>query len=107
MRVEIISYGEKHGGCPPCEIQIGTKGLPNPWSDPELQPLSGLDERVQRYVMRDRFAGACVRNVTRQVVEEVLNAGGPITQGTVRVAVGCVGGRHRSVVIAEALAAAL
>jgi UPF0042 nucleotide-binding protein len=103
LRVTLLSFGFKHGLPPDADWVLDVRFLPNPHYVPELRAKSGRDEAVADYVLR--------WPVTRRLLELVcplLDFVLPQLQGEGRaevvIAVGCTGGRHRSVVIAEALA---
>jgi hypothetical protein len=98
--VNLISFGYKHG-TPEDEpfskiydIRTRTK---NPWHQPELRKLTGLNEAVRAYVL------SCPRS--QQVVEVLTKRAISLKAGTIYI--GCHGGKHRSVAIAEAIAESL
>lgn len=89
----IMSFGYKHGGPPRgAHLVYDVRHLDNPHSDPELRDLDGTDPRVVEVVLASRGAESAVRSIVAQVRRQ---AGEPIL-----VAIGCTGGRHRSVVVA-------
>lgn len=85
----IMSYGIKHGPPPQCYNVISARKLPNPYSYPPLQSLDGRDAAVQEYVFQDPSADKVVEDAAR-----FLRMGE-------NIAIGCVGGRHRSVAVVE------
>jgi UPF0042 nucleotide-binding protein len=103
MQVSVVSFGYKHGLPLDVDLVFDCRFLPNPhWVD-ELRPLTGRDEAVREYVLD--------RPETQAFLAELDRLFGLLLPGFVRegksylrVAVGCTGGRHRSVVIAEELA---
>jgi len=103
MQVSVVSFGYKHGLPLDVDLVFDCRFLPNPhWVD-ELRPLTGRDEAVRDYVLE--------RPETEAFLGELDRLFGLLLPGFVRegksylrVAVGCTGGRHRSVVIAEELA---
>jgi RNase adapter protein RapZ len=103
MQVSVVSFGYKHGLPLDVDLVFDCRFLPNPhWVD-ELRPLTGRDEAVREYVLD--------RPETKAFLAELDQLFGLLLPGFVRegksylrVAVGCTGGRHRSVVIAEELA---
>jgi UPF0042 nucleotide-binding protein len=103
MQVSVVSFGYKHGLPLDVDLVFDCRFLPNPhWVD-ELRPLTGRDEAVREYVLD--------RPETKAFLAELDHMFGLLLPGFVRegksylrVAVGCTGGRHRSVVIAEELA---
>jgi UPF0042 nucleotide-binding protein len=103
MQVSVVSFGYKHGLPIDVDLVFDCRFLPNPhWVD-ELRPLTGRDQEVKEYVLG--------RPETKEFLAELdklfaLLLPGFIREGKsyLRVALGCTGGRHRSVVIAEELA---
>jgi UPF0042 nucleotide-binding protein len=104
MAVTFMSFGFKHG--PPREedLAFDVRFLPNPHYEPELRELTGLDDPVVDYIGRDgRLEELYLR------LEALLDYLLPqyVAEGKAHlvIAIGCTGGRHRSVAIAEHLAA--
>jgi UPF0042 nucleotide-binding protein len=103
LQVSVVSFGYKHGLPLDVDLVFDCRFLPNPhWVD-ELRPLTGRDESVRQYVLD--------RAETKEFLVELerlftLLLPGFVREGKsyLRVALGCTGGRHRSVVIAEELA---
>jgi UPF0042 nucleotide-binding protein len=106
LRATVMSFGFKYGLPIDADIVNDVRFLPNPYWVPELRDLSGLDAEVSDYVTElpeareflDRMAG---------MVDFVSD--GYLREGKryVTVAIGCTGGKHRSVAMAENLAARL
>lgn len=100
----ISSFGYKFGPQLDADWVIDTRMLRNPFWEPQLRRLTGRDEPVRDFVLGQPEAERLLR-----WVEEVLRWSGPLYaergRPEVHVAFGCTGGRHRSVVIADALAA--
>jgi len=99
----VSSFGFKYGPQLDADWVVDTRFLINPFWEPELRPLTGLDDLVHEYVMANEDA--------RELVDRLAAllgwmAGRATARGRTRVhvAVGCTGGRHRSVVVANALA---
>jgi RNase adapter protein RapZ len=86
MKYEVISFGFKYG-TPEGYAIIDCRVLRNPHHAPELKPLTGLDLRVKRYV--NESAGC----KTLLLQADSVN--------TNKIAFGCIGGKHRSVAMAE------
>ena len=100
--VTVVSFGFKHGLPSDADVVLDLRFLPNPHWDPALRPLSGLDEPVAREVLD--------RPETQQFLDGVRSLAALVGRGYLRegkryaeVAVGCTGGRHRSVAVAEEL----
>ncbi len=104
LALTLMSFGFKHG--PPREedLAFDVRFLPNPYYVPELRELTGEDPRVVEYVARD---GRLLELYER--LNALLDFLLPqyIAEGRAHlvVAIGCTGGRHRSVAVAEQLAA--
>jgi UPF0042 nucleotide-binding protein len=103
LRVTVSSFGYKHGVPLDADMVMDVRFLPNPhWID-ELRPLPGTDPRVRDYVMQQEAT-----SVFLQKFEDLLGVliPGYVAEGKhyLTVAIGCTGGHHRSVVIAEQVA---
>jgi RNase adapter protein RapZ len=103
MRIEINSFGFKYGLPSQTDMVMDVRFLPNPHFVPELKEKDGLDARVSDYVLKD--------SETQKFIEkywDLLSYLIPLYEkegkAYLSIAVGCTGGRHRSVTIAEAIA---
>ncbi len=104
LLVSIVSFGFKFGAPRDADLVFDVRFLPNPhWVD-ELRPLPGTADDVRRYVQGQEEYGAFMKRL-----EELLDVVVPgyVAEGKsyLTVAIGCTGGRHRSVVVGEELAA--
>jgi UPF0042 nucleotide-binding protein len=103
LHVTVLSFGFKYGLPPDADFVLDARFLPNPYWVPELRDHSGREPEVSRYVLNQRGAVTFVETLAR-----LLNATAPGFEREgkryVTVAVGCTGGKHRSVAIAEELA---
>lgn len=106
LRISIVSFGFKYGVPVDADHVVDVRFLANPFWISELRHLSGRDEPVRAYVLG--LPGA------QTFVDRYVAALEPVIAGYLRedkhyvtIAVGCTGGKHRSVVIADALAARL
>ena len=104
--LNLLSFGFKHGIPADADLVFDVRCLPNPHFVPQLRARTGRDARVVQYMTRHA--------VTRQLLAKLLGllrflVPRYVAEGKsyLTVAVGCTGGRHRSVMIAEALAKAL
>jgi len=106
LRLNIISFGYKYGLPVDADLVADCRFLPNPHWVPELRPMSGLDASVRDYVLAQPGASAFL--AAYLAVLEV-SLGGFEREGKryVTLAIGCTGGKHRSVAMAEQLAARL
>ncbi len=106
LRVNVISFGFKYGLPVDADMVADCRFLPNPHWVPELAPLTGQDSQVREYVLHQpgaaEFLSAYVEAV-RITLSGYQNAG----KHFVVLAVGCTGGKHRSVVMAEEITARL
>lgn len=103
MQVSVVSFGYKHGIPLDVDLVFDCRFLPNPhWID-ELRPLTGLDEPVRDYVT-DQPETQEFLDRLHNLLQLLLPAYVKEGKAYLTVAVGCTGGRHRSVVLAEELA---
>jgi RNase adapter protein RapZ len=103
LALTFMSFGFKHG--PPREedLAFDVRFLPNPHYEPELRQLTGLDEQVIEYIGRDgRLEELYVR--LHALLDFLLAQYVAEGKAHLMIAIGCTGGRHRSVAIAEHLA---
>ncbi len=102
MQVSVVSFGYKHGLPLDVDLVFDVRFLPNPHWDENLRPLSGLDEPVRTYVMTQDLSKKFLDQLT-QMLSLLLPAYQAEGKSYLTVAIGCTGGRHRSVAIAEQL----
>lgn len=106
MTVTITSFGFSRGTPPLADLVFDMRFLDNPHWDPVLKPMTGRDLPVQEHVRRDpAFAEAFAR--IRDLLLMLLPRYKAQGKAYVHIAFGCTGGRHRSVFVAEEIAAAL
>jgi RNase adapter protein RapZ len=106
MQTTVLSFGYKHGLPLDADIVFDCRFLPNPHWVEELRPLTGLDERVRTYVLDQPAAKDFLANLETLLVQ-LLPAYVAEGKAYLTIALGCTGGRHRSVTIAEEVAALL
>jgi UPF0042 nucleotide-binding protein len=106
LKATIVSFGFKYGIPVDADLLADMRFLPNPHWVPELRPLSGRDEEVAAYV-KDRPEAQTFLEQYLPVLRTV--ADGYLREGKrfMTVAVGCTGGKHRSVAMSEEIAARL
>jgi len=101
-RVTVMSFGFKYGLPSDADMVADARFLPNPFWVPELRPQSGLDEPVRDYLLgrddAEEFIAAYVAALT-----PVLDGYRRENKRHATIAVGCTGGKHRSVAVAEEL----
>jgi RNase adapter protein RapZ len=103
VRVTLASFGHKYGVPTDADIVADARFLPNPYWIPELRPGSGLDSDVSEYVFAQEGAMEFVDRFAA-MLEPVLAGYSRENKRHATIAVGCTGGRHRSVAIIEELA---
>ncbi|HSZ39707.1 MAG TPA: RNase adapter RapZ [Trebonia sp.] len=104
--VHIVSFGYKYGLPVDADLVADCRFLPNPHWVPELQALSGLDAPVRDYVLDQPSANAFL-TAYLQVLDVSLAGFDREGKKFLTLAVGCTGGKHRSVAIAEEIASRL
>jgi UPF0042 nucleotide-binding protein len=106
MRVQVLSFGHKYGNPGDLELLLDVRHLPNPHFVPELKRLSGHDRRVVQYLRSHEEVQETLKRFM-----DLLNYLLPLYKregkSYVTVGIGCTGGRHRSVMIANELARGL
>ena len=104
LAVTFTSFGHKHGPPRDADLALDVRFLPNPHYEPDLRPLTGFDQRIVDYVGRDGRLEEFYEHVM-PLLEYLLPQYVAEGKAHLVVAIGCTGGRHRSVAIAEHLAA--
>jgi UPF0042 nucleotide-binding protein len=103
LLVDILTFGFKFGIPIDADLVFDVRFLTNPYYEPDLKPLSGLQKPVREYVLGQPAAGRFI-----ELVVELLQLTVPAyrSEGKTRltVALGCTGGYHRSIALAEELA---
>jgi UPF0042 nucleotide-binding protein len=106
MQTSVVSFGYKHGIPLDVDIVFDCRFLPNPFWVEELRPYSGLDAPVRDYVLSQPESMdflAKVDDLLTAILPAFIREG----KSYLTIAMGCTGGRHRSVALAEALATRL
>lgn len=106
MRVQVMSFGHKYGSPGELELLFDVRHLPNPHFVPELKQLSGHDSRVVKFLRSDDVVKETLRRFT-DLLSFLLPLYKREGKSYVTVGIGCTGGRHRSVMVANALARSL
>ncbi|MFH1329301.1 MAG: RNase adapter RapZ [Actinomycetota bacterium] len=102
LRVAVISFGFKYGVPRVIDLLFDVRFLPNPYWAPDLRPLTGYDDEVRAYVLVPSDTAAFLEH-TEALLEFLLPRYEAEGKTYLTIGVGCTGGRHRSVVIAEEL----
>jgi UPF0042 nucleotide-binding protein len=100
--VSVVSFGFRHGIPPDADLVFDVRFLPNPHFVPRLRPFSGKDPRVARYIRSFPQTGEFLRRIEGllgYLIPHYIREG----KSYLTVAVGCTGGRHRSVALAEVI----
>ncbi|MEY4657969.1 MAG: hypothetical protein RLZZ545_248 [Actinomycetota bacterium] len=103
LRVNVLSFGYKYGIPVDADLVLDCRFIPNPHWIPELRPLNGLDSPVSEKVLGSEGVADFIKSyvgVVRQMIPGYLREG----KKYVTIAIGCTGGKHRSVAIAEEIA---
>lgn len=101
--VTIQSFGFKHGSPRDADVVVDVRFLPNPYWIPELRGYRGTDEPVSDYVLSQPAAGEFAENFMK-MLDSMLAGYRHEGKDFITVGVGCTGGHHRSVAMAEELA---
>ncbi len=104
ISIHLTSFGYKHGIPLDSDLLFDVRSVANPHWIPELRPKDGRDAEVAAYVLKDPVGAsieAAIAAFLLSTLETYLNDG----RGRLSIAIGCTGGRHRSVAISESLAA--
>jgi UPF0042 nucleotide-binding protein len=106
LSITVSSFGFKYGVPLDADIQMDVRFIPNPYYDPDLRDLSGLEEPVREFVMSRPQTAPFLSAWTGMLI--AMAPAYPAEGKThLSIAMGCTGGMHRSVVLAEETASAL
>jgi UPF0042 nucleotide-binding protein len=106
LLVTLLSFGFKHGLPVDADLVFDVRFLPNPHFVDRLRPKTGRDAAVVRFLERQPLTGEFLeklRDLLTFLVPQYVREG----KSYLTIAIGCTGGRHRSVMVAEAMAAPL
>lgn len=103
LRLSLMSFGFKHGLPREADVVWDVRFLPNPHFQPALRPHSGLEPAVRDYVLTQPTTQRFLDHFL-PLIEEVLPGYERERKSYLTVAIGCTGGRHRSVALAERIA---
>ena len=106
LLITLVSFGFKHGLPLDADLVFDVRFLPNPFYQQELKDLSGLDRRVERFVLGPSLTSSFMGRLTR-FIDFLLPKYSDEGKSHLTIAIGCTGGRHRSVVVSESLKAHL
>lgn len=103
MLIKVMSFAYKHGVPTDADIVLDVRFLPNPNYEPTLKDLSGLDEPVKRFIF-ESDVGKSFKRMLFELMEFCLPHYLREGKSYLVIAIGCTGGRHRSVAVADELA---
>ncbi|HET7476823.1 MAG TPA: RNase adapter RapZ [Dermatophilaceae bacterium] len=106
LRIAVMSFGFKYGIPLDADLVFDLRFLPNPFWNPALRPLTGQDPAVSDFVLRQEGAADFLSRV-QSLMEPMVDGYQREGRRYVTLAVGCTGGKHRSVAIARELATRL
>ncbi|MBQ7678055.1 MAG: RNase adapter RapZ, partial [Lachnospiraceae bacterium] len=100
--VTVLSFGFKYGIPTDADLVFDVRFLPNPYYDVNLRPLTGNDEPIRRFVMKNEDAHIFIEKLYDLIAFLIPNY---INEGKTQlvICIGCTGGKHRSVTLANAL----
>jgi UPF0042 nucleotide-binding protein len=102
MRIQILSFGFKYGIPFDADLIVDVRFLPNPYFVPELKTLDGRTDAVSDFVLNGRDAQAFLEKYL-DLLDYLIPLYEKEGKAYLTIAVGCTGGRHRSVAVAETL----
>lgn len=103
MSVRVMSFGFKHGPAAEADLMFDVRCLPNPFYIDELRPLTGLDSEIKDYVLNNDISRE-FRARLLSFIEYAMPLYCSEGKSQLVIAVGCTGGKHRSVVFGELIA---
>lgn len=103
LQIVVESFGFKYGVPPDADYVFDVRFLPNPHWNPELRPMTGLEQPVIEFLERQTEVHNFIYH-TRNYLEMWLPSLEKNNRSYLTIAIGCTGGKHRSVFIAEQLA---
>jgi UPF0042 nucleotide-binding protein len=100
LALTLLTFGFKNGPPRDADLTLDVRFLPNPYYDKELRPMTGMDEEVRAYVENGTQAGEFYGRLL-PLLEFLVPA--YVTEGKshLTIAIGCTGGRHRSITVAD------
>ncbi len=101
--ITIISFGYKKGVPTNADLVFDTRFLPNPYFVPSLTELNGKDEAVKDFVLKQHETIEFLKNL-KEFLKFAVSAYKKEGRPYLTIAIGCTGGKHRSVVLAEEIA---
>lgn len=106
LAIRCMSFGFKYGSAAEADLMFDVRCLPNPFYVEELRPLTGLDDSIKSYVLENGVTQEFKHRLL-QFIEYAVPLYCSEGKSQLVIAVGCTGGKHRSVVFAELIGAYL
>lgn len=103
LSLQVCSFGYKSGVPPDADFVFDLRCLPNPYWDPALRELTGRDQAIQDFLHREPAVDKMVVDIV-EFLEKWIPAFEAENRSYLTIAMGCTGGRHRSVFVAESIA---
>lgn len=103
LTISVTSFGFKYGLPPEADMVFDVRFLPNPHHDEELRPQSGLDPAVREYVVNNEEAQTFLRHMNG-MIKFLIPLYEAEPKAYLTMAIGCTGGRHRSVAVSSEIA---
>ena len=103
LLVNVVTFGFKHGPAQEADLMFDVRFLPNPYYQVELRDKNGTSEEIREYVFRNGVAEVFMTKLCDMIdflIPKYIDEG----KTSLVIAIGCTGGKHRSVAIGEALA---
>ncbi len=106
LMIVLYSFGFKYGYPVDVNMVLDVRFLPNPYWVPELRPKTGMVNEVAEYVLHSDAGLSFLRHL-QPLLQCIIEQNNSVGKKTLRIAIGCTGGRHRSVAVTEKIAAFL
>ena len=103
MTLAFESFGFKHGLPSAADLVFDVRNLPNPYYDVQLRPFTGRDQPIIDYMLKQPSVTEMIDDIER-LIEKWLPSYQATNRHYLTIAIGCTGGQHRSVYVAETLA---
>jgi len=104
LSLQVCSFGYKNGAPPDADFVFDLRCLPNPYWDPSLREFSGRDPAIQDFLNREPAVERMVNDIVEFLIKWIP-AFEAENRSYLTIAMGCTGGRHRSVYVSESIAA--
>lgn len=102
LKVNFLSFGFKYGAPITCDLMFDLRFIPNPYYMDDLREKTGLDKEIQDFVLSQEDAQIFL-NKTKELLAFLFKSYFKEGRAYLNIGIGCTGGRHRSVAIAESL----